>query len=89
VVFGLDNALIPIVAYNLGAKKGNWIKKGILLASAYSVIIGLVGTAILKFGVTPIMQVFPNHFISWQNLFSGLRFNYLLYHYKRKCVLLQ
>jgi putative MATE family efflux protein len=57
-VFGLNNALIPIVAYNLGAQKADRIKKAILLTGAYSALIGLVGTAILEFGATPIMLAF-------------------------------
>jgi putative MATE family efflux protein len=57
-VFGLNNALIPIVAYNLGAQKPSRIKKVIFLSGAYSAIIGLVGTAILELWATPIMEAF-------------------------------
>jgi putative MATE family efflux protein len=57
-VFGLNNALIPIVAYNYGAKKGQRIKKAILLAGLYSALIGFVGTVILELGATPLMKAF-------------------------------
>ena len=46
--FGLNNALIPIVAFNLGAKHADRIKKGIRLSGAYSALIGLVGLIIME-----------------------------------------
>jgi Na+-driven multidrug efflux pump len=54
-VFGLNNALIPIVAYNYGAKKGGRIKSAIFLCGIFSAVIGLVGTII--------MEVFPTQLI--------------------------
>jgi putative MATE family efflux protein len=54
-VFGLNNALIPIVAYNYGAKKGDRIKSAIFLCGIFSAVIGLVGTLI--------MEVFPTQLI--------------------------
>jgi putative MATE family efflux protein len=47
-VFGLNNALIPIVAYNYGAKKGNRIKSAIRFCGIFSAIIGAVGTLIME-----------------------------------------
>ena len=47
-IFGLNNALIPIVAFNLGAKHADWIKKVIRLSGAYSALIGLVGLIIME-----------------------------------------
>lgn len=46
--FGLNNALIPIVAFNLGAKHSDRIKKVIRLSGAYSALIGLVGLIIME-----------------------------------------
>jgi Na+-driven multidrug efflux pump len=54
-VFGLNNALIPIVAYNYGAKKGNRIKSAIFMCGIFSAVIGVVGTLI--------MEVFPTQLI--------------------------
>ena len=50
--FGLNNALISIVAYNLGTKRYDRIKQSIKLSAMYSALIGLIGLIIL--------QVFPN-----------------------------
>lgn len=47
-IFGLNNVLIPIVAFNLGAKHADWIKKVICLSGAYSALIGLVGLIIME-----------------------------------------
>lgn len=46
--FGLNNALIPIVAFNLGVKHADRIKKVIRLSGAYSALIGLVGLIIME-----------------------------------------
>jgi Na+-driven multidrug efflux pump len=54
-VFGLNNALIPIVAYNYGAKKGDRIRSAIVLCGIFSTVIGLVGTLI--------MELFPSQLI--------------------------
>ena len=47
-VFGLNSALIPIVAFNIGAKHAERIKKVIRLSGAYSALIGLVGLIIME-----------------------------------------
>jgi putative MATE family efflux protein len=47
-VFGLNNALIPIVAYNYGAKKGDRISTAIRFCGVLSAIIGAVGTLIME-----------------------------------------
>lgn len=49
--FGLNSALLSIVAYNLGTGKHDRIKKSIKLSGIYSALIGLVGLVLL--------QVFP------------------------------
>mgnify|MGYP001632230824 FL=1 len=46
--FGLNNVLIPIVAFNLGAKHADRVKKVIRLSGAYSALIGLVGLIIME-----------------------------------------
>ena len=46
--FGLNKVLIPIVAFNLGAKHADRIKKVIRLSGAYSALIGLVGLIIME-----------------------------------------
>ncbi|SMC63962.1 putative efflux protein, MATE family [Oscillospiraceae bacterium] len=50
-VFGLNNGLIPILAYNYGAKKKARIKEGLKFAVVLGVCIMLVGT--LVFNVFP------------------------------------
>ena len=50
-IFGLNNGLIPIVAYNYGARKKKRITGAIKYAMIYSVSIMIVGTII--------MQIFP------------------------------
>lgn len=47
-IFGLNNALIPIVAFNIGAKHTDRIKKVIRLSGVYSALIGLIGLIIME-----------------------------------------
>jgi Na+-driven multidrug efflux pump len=47
-VFGLNNALIPIVAFNYGARKGDRIKAAIRFCGIFSAVIGAVGTVIME-----------------------------------------
>ena len=54
-VFGLNNGMVPIVAYNYGARKPSRITKTVRLAIAYAVGIMLVGFALFQF--------FPDVFI--------------------------
>ena len=56
--FGLNNALISIVAYNLGTKKYNRIKESIKLSGIYSALIGLIGLIILQIFPRQIMMAF-------------------------------
>lgn len=56
--FGLNNALIPIVAFNLGAKHADRIKKVIRLSGAYSALIGLVGLIIMEMLPVQLISVF-------------------------------
>ena len=54
-IFGLNNALIPIVAFNIGAKHADRIKKVIRLCGLYSAFIGLVGMIIME--VLPVQLI--------------------------------
>lgn len=56
--FGLNNALISIVAYNLGTKKYGRINKAIKLSGIYSAIIGVIGLVLLQVFPKQIMQAF-------------------------------
>ncbi len=55
-VFGLNNGMVPIVAYNYGARKPERITKTIKLSVAYAVGIMVVGFTLF--------QLFPGMFIS-------------------------
>ena len=55
-VFGLNNGMVPIVAYNYGARKKDRIMKTFKLAVAYAVGIMLLGLLV--------MQVFPAQLFS-------------------------
>ena len=55
-VFGLNNGMVPIVAYNYGAQKPDRIIKTVRLAIAYAVGIMVVGFALF--------QLFPDVFLS-------------------------
>ncbi len=48
-VFGLNNGMVPIVAYNFGARKPDRIKKTIFLSITYAMIIMLIGFGIFMF----------------------------------------
>lgn len=54
-IFGLNNALIPIVAFNIGAKHSERIKKVIRLCGLYSAFIGFVGLIIME--VLPVQLI--------------------------------
>lgn len=56
--FGLNSALLSIVAYNLGTGKHDCIKKSIKLSGIYSALIGLVGLVLLQVFPAQIMQAF-------------------------------
>ncbi len=57
-VFGLNNALIPIVAFNYGAKNGDRIRTSIKFAGLYSLFIGLIGFLLLQLFTTQIIEMF-------------------------------
>ncbi len=57
-VFGLNNGMVPIIAYNYGARKPERIKKTIALSTTYAVGIMVVGLLIFQFATTPLLRIF-------------------------------
>lgn len=57
-VFGLNNALISIVAFNIGTKHGERVKKAIRLCGLYSALIGLVGMILMEALPTQLLRAF-------------------------------
>lgn len=56
--FGLNSALLSIVAYNLGTGKHDRIRQSIHLSGIYSALIGLVGLILLQLLPGQLMQAF-------------------------------
>lgn len=56
-VFGMNNGIVPIIAYNYGAGKGERIVKTIKLGVCYAVVVMLVGLALF--------QIFPGFFLGF------------------------
>jgi putative MATE family efflux protein len=54
-IFGLNNGMVPIIAYNYGARKKERIKKTIKLSVMYALIIMFIGLAT--------MQLFPKQLL--------------------------
>lgn len=83
-VFGMNNGMIPIVAYNYGACKPDRIKKTIGLAMTYAVCIMLVGLLVFQNKTEVLLELFdasPQMMalgmpalreISWSFLFAGI-----------------
>lgn len=57
-VFGLNNALVPIVAYNYGARKPDRIRKTMLIALMYASGIMLIGILIFQLIPHQILSLF-------------------------------
>ncbi len=47
-VFGMNNGMVPIIAYNFGARKPDRMKKTFKLAATYATLIMLLGFAIMQ-----------------------------------------
>lgn len=58
-VFGMNNGIVPIIAYNYGARKGERIVKTIKLGVVYAVSVMLVGLALF--------QILPEFFLGFFN----------------------
>ena len=59
-VFGLNNGMVPIVAYNYGARKPARIMKTIRLSFCYAVGIMLVGLLIFQFASPALLRLFQS-----------------------------
>lgn len=57
-VFGLNNGMVPIVAFNYGARKKERIKRTVFLASCYATGIMLLGLAIFQFFPAQLLAIF-------------------------------
>ncbi len=57
-IFGLNNGMVPIVAYNFGAKNKERIKKTIRLAIIYATGIMLVGFALFQIIPEALLRIF-------------------------------
>lgn len=57
-VFGLNNGIVPIIAYNYGARKPDRIKETFKIAVMYAVVIMLVGILIFEFLPELLLKVF-------------------------------
>jgi putative MATE family efflux protein len=57
-IFGMNNGMVPIIAYNYGAQKPERITKTIRLAMLYAECIMLIGFAIFQFCPEPLLQLF-------------------------------
>lgn len=58
-VFGMNNGMVPIIAYNYGAGKGERIVKTIKLGVCYAVCVMIVGLALF--------QILPSFFLGFFN----------------------
>ena len=57
-VFGLNNGMIPILAYNLGAHKRERFMQGVKLSVIYAVIIMTAGTVLFELLPGPMLKMF-------------------------------
>lgn len=82
-VFGLNNGMVPIIAYNFGARKPERITKTIRLSVTYAVAIMLVGFAVFHIFTASLLSIFNAsdsmleigipalRIISWSFLIAG------------------
>ena len=57
-VFGLNNGMVPIIAYNYGARKRDRMTKTIKLSVAYACAMMLIGLAIFQFIPDVLLKIF-------------------------------
>ena len=57
-VFGLNNGVVPIIAYNYGAHKPDRIKRVFKLACMYAVGIMFIGMLLFQFGADQLLTLF-------------------------------
>lgn len=58
IVYGLNNAMVPIVAYNYGAKNKQRVKEALKIFMTAAETIMLLGTMFFIFGTNVIMDIF-------------------------------
>lgn len=58
-IFGMNNGIVPIIAYNYGARKGERIVKAVRLGVIYATVIMIVGVSLF--------QLLPEFFLSFFN----------------------
>lgn len=57
-VFGLNNGVVPIIAYNLGARKPDRIMKTLKIAIIYAVTIMVSGLLVFNLAPGPLLKIF-------------------------------
>ncbi len=57
-VFGLNNGLVPIVAYNYGARKASRLTKAVKLSICYAVGIMFIGFGVIQFFAPNLLGIF-------------------------------
>ncbi len=57
-VFGLNNGVVPIIAYNYGAQKRKRMKKAIRISCVYAVVIMLIGMAVMELFPAQLLSLF-------------------------------
>ena len=57
-IFGLNNGLVPIVAYNYGARKSSRIKQAVLVSVIAAVSIMLIGLALFQLIPSQLLNIF-------------------------------
>ncbi len=57
-VFGLNNGLVPIVAYNYGARRPKRITKAVKLSVCYATVMMVIGIAIFQIFPKELLQIF-------------------------------
>ena len=70
-VFGLNNGMVPIVAYNYGAQKPERIMKTVKLAIFYAVCIMICGILTFQLGAAQLMSIFQSEDSSAEFLSMG------------------
>ena len=59
-VFGLNNAMVPIISYNYGAVKPERVKKTVRLSVIAATCIMIVGAAVFELFPTPLLRFFDD-----------------------------
>lgn len=57
-IFGMNNGLVPIIAYNYGARKPDRLMKAWKLSIVYALCIMLAGFLVFQFCPTPLLRLF-------------------------------